>query len=238
MSLRAFTVSRTDHEAARSPFEHRLATTALHTGVRAHSVVARPCANGAGWRRCLPIRSPVTADGLTRRPAAELEHHASMDVVRHKASATAATSSAALGVMNASGSIIALLLASRLADILFYTVGARSTGGMACCGRCRAGRRRRPAMRSPRGRNVVARIGAYDSAEAPKSARDVEDGSSGTFDVMADDGSVELDVGAGLGHQPSSHCTASDDFKSAINKAERRKHTAGSKAAGARAVHA
>lgn len=181
MSLRAFTVSRTDHEAARSPFEHRLATTALHTGVRAHSVAARPCANGAGWRRCLPIRSPVTADGLTRRPAAELEHHASMDVVRHKASATAATSSAALGVMNASGSIIALLLASRLADILFYTVGARSTGGMACCGRCRAGRRRRPAMRSPRGRNVVARIGAYDSAEAPKSARDVEDGSSGTF---------------------------------------------------------
>ena len=108
MSLRAFTVSRTDHEAARSPFEHRLATTALHTGVRAHSVVARPCANGAGWRRCLPIRSPVTADGLTRRPAAELEHHASMDVVRHKASATAATSSAALGVMNASGSIIGI----------------------------------------------------------------------------------------------------------------------------------
>ena len=183
-------------------------------------------------------RRAVTADGLTRRPAAELEHHASMDVVRHKASATAATSSAALGVMNASGSIIALLLASRLADILFYTVGARSTGGMACCSRCRAGRRRRPAMRSPRGRNVVATIGAYDSAEAPKSARDVEDGSSGTFDVMADDGSVELDVGAGLGHQPSGHCTASDDFKFAINKAERRKHTAGSKAAGARAVHA
>ena len=108
MSLRAFTVSRTDHEAARSPFEHRLATTALHTGVRAHSVAARPCANGAGWRRCLPIRSPVTADGLTRRPAAELEHHASMDVFRHKASATAATSSAALGVMNASGSIIGI----------------------------------------------------------------------------------------------------------------------------------
>jgi hypothetical protein len=68
----------------------------------------------------------------------------------------------------------------------------------------------------------------------------VEDGSSGTFkfDVMADDGSVELDVGAGLGHQPSGHCTASDDFKFTINKAERRKHTAGSKAAGARAVHA
>ena len=52
-----------------------------------------------------------------------------------------------------------------------------------------------------------------------RSARDVEDGSSGTFDVVADDGSVQLDVGAGLAthRHGGGHCTASDGF--AINKA-------------------